>query len=165
VSAADQPAHQRPERIVLLLRDNRLIEQRFSHRDITSVWQKAVSTASDARVPVLSVDSAIRLAYDAGHAAALALLNAHGLKTSSGRGHHELTFYAAAALAGDVLVDFVADSEEIRHLRHGSMYDPVIATERDRLSALAWLALVLPAVRSALVDLDATYAKTLAIPH
>jgi hypothetical protein len=88
-----------------LLDDRRLKEQDFAQVDVAAVWQKAAESANDAAIEQLSVDSAIRLAYDAGHLAALALLAVHGLKPSSGQGHHEMAFHAAAALGGDALGD------------------------------------------------------------
>jgi hypothetical protein len=143
-----------PERIRLLLDDRRLKEQEFAQVDVAAVWQKATESAHDAAIKELSVDSAIRLAYDAGHLAALALLAVHGLKPSSGQGHHEMAFHAAAALGGDALEDLVPDSEEIRGLRKGSMYDPAIAGEGERKLALDWIARTLPPIRAALVRAD-----------
>jgi len=48
----------------------------------------------------------------------------------------------------------VADSEEIRGLRKGSMYDPAIAGEADRKLALEWIARTLPPILTALVKAD-----------
>jgi hypothetical protein len=143
-----------PDRIRLLLDDWRLKEQEFAQPDIVAVWQKAANSARDAALKELSVDSAIRLGYDAGHLGALALLAVHGLKPSSGQGHHEMAFHAAAALGGASLDDLVADSEEIRGLRKGSMYDPAIAGERERHLALEWVRRTLPLIRTALVNAD-----------
>jgi hypothetical protein len=92
-----------PDRIRLLLDDRRIKEQEFAQADVAAVWQKATASARDASLSGLSVDSAIRLAYDAGHLGALALLAVHGLKSSSGQGHHEIAFHAAAALGGTSL--------------------------------------------------------------
>ncbi len=150
-----------PDRIRLLLDDRRLKEQEFAQVDVAAVWQKATESACDAAIKQLSVDSAIRLAYDGGHLAALALLAVHGLKPSSGQGHHEMTFHAAAALGGDILEDLVADSEEIRGLRKGSMYDPAIAGEAERTLALSWIVRTLPLIRTALVKADATLGSLL----
>lgn len=145
-----------PERVLRLLEDRRIKEQEFAQADVIAVWQKAVGSARDAALDGLSVDSAIRLAYDAGHCGALALLALHGLKTSSGQGHHEIAFHAAAALGGNSLDDLVADSEEIRGLRKGSTYDPTIAGEDERERALAWIANTLPLMRAAMVKTDPT---------
>jgi hypothetical protein len=40
--------------------------QSFSRAEVLALWQKAIATAKDASISGLSVDSAIRLAYDAG---------------------------------------------------------------------------------------------------
>jgi uncharacterized protein (UPF0332 family) len=143
-----------PDRIRLLLEDRRLKEQEFAQADVVAVWQKAAESARDAALKELSVDSAIRLAYDAGHLGALALLAVYGLKPSSGQGHHEMAFHAAAALGGEPLDDLVPDSEEIRGLRKGSMYDPAIAGEAERELALKWIARALPLIRAAMVKAD-----------
>jgi hypothetical protein len=153
-----------PDRIRLLLDARRIREQEFAQADVIAVWQKATESARDAALDGLSVDSAIRLAYDAGHFGALALLAAHGLKPSSGQGHHEMAFQAAAALGGEPLGDLVADSEEIRGLRTGSMYDPTIAGEAERKLALAWIDRTLPVIRTALLQADATLEQRLINP-
>jgi hypothetical protein len=100
----------------------------------------------------MSIDGALRAAYDAGHAAALALLAAYDLRSGSGQGHHEVAFSAAAALGGEDLKDLVPDSTEIRGLRHGSMYDPRKSTVEDRDHALEWIRRTLPAIRRAIVE-------------
>ncbi|HET7553574.1 MAG TPA: hypothetical protein VFK04_19925 [Gemmatimonadaceae bacterium] len=146
-----------PQKIQLLIDDKRLREQTFSKAEVAALWRKATETARDASLPGLSIDSAIRLAYDAGHVAALALLAAHGLRPGGGQGHHELAFYGAAAFGDPGLADLVPDSEEIRRIRHGSMYDPVIAGPDERADALAWVAHTLPAIRAALVRLDSRF--------
>jgi hypothetical protein len=151
-----------PNQIQLLLDNRRIAEQEFAQADVVTLWQKAVASAKDAKLQDLSVDSAIRLAYDAGHLAALALLAAHGLKTSSGQGHHEMAFHAAAGLGGEPLDDLVADSEEIRGLRKGSMYDPALAGEAERKLSVAWVNRTLPSIRAALVNADQTLDQRLA---
>lgn len=151
-----------PDRVRLLLDDRRIKEQDFAQADVAAVWQKAADSARDASLSGLSVDSAIRLAYDAGHLGALALLAVHGLKPSSGQGHHEIAFHTAAAFGGKSLDDLVADSEEIRGLRKGSMYDPTLAAEAERKQSLEWIARTLPRVRAALVKADSTLEPRLA---
>lgn len=152
-----------PPRIQRLVEERRLRAQSYSRVEVLALWQKAVATARDASLSELSVDSAIRLAYDAGHAAALALLAAHGLRVGSGAGHHELAFYCAAAFDDPGLEDLVADSAEVRQTRHGSMYDPVIAGATQRLGAIAWMRRTLPAIRIALVTLDPALEGGLAL--
>ncbi|HEX5436639.1 MAG TPA: hypothetical protein VFW98_05750 [Gemmatimonadaceae bacterium] len=154
-----------PENIRFLIDGHRIKEQEFAQADIVAVWRKAVESAHDATLPGLSIDSAIRLAYDAGHLAALALLAVHGLKPSSGQGHHEIAFHAAAALGGKPLEDLVADSEEIRGLRKGSMYDPTIAGENERKLALSWIVRTIPLIRAALVAADPALEQHLIKPQ
>jgi hypothetical protein len=153
-----------PDKIRLLLDDRRIKEQGFARADVAAVWRKATESGRDSRLDGLSVDSAIRLAYDAGHLGALALLAVHGLKTSPGQGHHEIAFHTAAALGGATLDDLVADSEEIRGLRKGSMYDPTLAGEEERKLALSWIVRTLPLIRIALVQADPALDQHLVKP-
>lgn len=146
-----EPRDEFPQRITSLLEMGRLKKQPATREQVVAVWQKAVECARDAELKGLSIDGALRLAYDAGHLAALALLLAHGLRTGSGQGHHEIAFAAASALSEEALRDLVPNSEEIRGLRKGSMYDPVIAGPDDRDHALDWMRQTLPAIRKALI--------------
>jgi len=125
------------------------------------MWQKAVESARDAQLEGLSIDGALRSAYDAGHLAALAILATHGLRPGGGQGHHEMAFAGAAALGGEALSDLVPDSMEIRGLRKGSMYDPVLAGPEERAYALEWMRRTLPAVREALLLADPGLAPLL----
>jgi hypothetical protein len=109
----------------------------------------------------MSIDGSLRSAYDAGHLAALALLAVHGLRPAGGSGHHEIAFAGAAALGHEALGDLVPDSMEIRGLRKGSMYDPVIAGPAERDRALAWMRRSLPSIREALLLADPELAALL----
>lgn len=140
-----------PARIETMLSAGRLKEHSTSDENIAAVWQKAVASAADAELADMSIDGSLRAAYDAGHMAALALLAAHGLRPSRGQGHHEMAFAGAAALGNKRLENLVPDSEEIRGLRSGSMYDPVIADADDQRSALQWMRGALPDIQSAIV--------------
>jgi hypothetical protein len=145
-----------------MLEMGRLREQVATPEQVAAMWQKAVESARDAQLEGLSIDGALRLAYDAGHLAALALLATHGLRPGGGQGHHEMAFAGAAALGGEALSDLVPDSMEIRGLRKGSMYDPVIAGPEERAYALEWMRRTLPAVREALLLADPGLASLLA---
>jgi hypothetical protein len=81
-----------------MLAIGRLREQAFSGPEWAAVWRKAVESARDAELPDMSLDGALRSAYDAGHLACLALLASHGLRPGGGPGHHEMAFAGAAAL-------------------------------------------------------------------
>jgi hypothetical protein len=136
-----------------LLAAKRLRQRAFAPSHVAVLWEKAVGSAHDAHVVGLSRDTSLQTAYAAGHLAALALLAAHGLQPTSAPGHHEVTFAAAAEL-GRGLDDLVSDSAEVRALRKGSVYDPILATDDDCKRARAWVRNTLPAVRSALVASD-----------
>jgi hypothetical protein len=157
--SSDRPP-KRP-RIQALIDSKRLHEQEAAPEQVSALWQKAVESGADAELRGISLDGAIRSAYDAGHLATLALLAAHGLRTSSGPGHHEVAFSAAALLTPETLGDLLPDSIEIRGLRRGSMYDPSIAETEDRDLAIAWMRRTLPAIRAAIVRADRTFASRL----
>jgi len=144
-----------------MIDSKRLREQRTSRANIAAVWQKAVESARDAELAGMSIDGSLRAAYDAGHMAALALLALHGLRPATGQGHHEMAFAGAAALGGAALADLIPDSEEVRQLRKGSMYDPAIAGPDERRLALEWTRRTLPAIRATLLAADAQLAVLL----
>lgn len=150
-----------PHGIRRMLEVGRLRAQPATREQVAAVWRKAVESARDAELEGMSTDGALRSAYDAGHLAALALLAAHGLRPGGGAGHHEMAFAGAAALGYEALSDLVPDSAEVRGLRKGSMYDPVIAGPEDRDHALRWMRRTLPAVREALRSADPDLAPLL----
>ncbi len=152
---------ERPPRIRQLLESKRLREQAFSRSDVVNLWRKAVESARDAELPGLSLDGALRSAYDAALNGCHALLATRSLRPAGGQGHHEVTFAAVEALGLDGLTDLVPDSEEIRSLRKGSVYDPGLATEADRDKALAWMCSILPPMRSALLEWDPSLDRDL----
>lgn len=137
-----------------MLQRGHLQEQDFTRVHIAQLWAKAVGTAKDAELPEISVEGALRAAYQTGHTAVLALLGAHGLRTGSGPGHHEAAFAAAEALEPDALADLVVDSSEIRSLRQSSLYDPAFTNDEDRRHAIRWMRRTLPPIREALVEMD-----------
>jgi hypothetical protein len=151
-SDPEPPSGQLPENVEYLLQSNRLKRGVATPESIAALWQKAVESARDSELTGMSIDGALRAAYDAGHAAAFALLAAYDLRTGAGRGHHEVAFSAAAALGGEDLKDLVPDSTEVRGLRHASMYDPRKATAEDRDHALEWMRRTLPAIRRAILE-------------
>lgn len=148
-----------PGKVQRMLERGHLREQEFTAEQVAQLWAKAVISAKDAELPDLSVEGALRAAYEAAHTAVLALLAAHGVKPTSGRGHHEAAFAAAAALQHEGLDDLVVDSSEIRSLRQSSLYDPAFTDEADRERAVAWMRRTLPGVRQALVNVDSTLSS------
>jgi len=144
-----------------MLAIGRLREQTFSRPELVAVWKKAVESAQDAELPAMSLDGALRSAYDAGHLACLALLASHGLRPGGGPGHHEMAFAGAAAVGGIPFADLVPDSEEVRLLRTGSMYDPGLADDSDLHCTLGWMRRTLPSIRATLVELDPVLATLL----
>jgi len=150
-----------PPRIERMLVLGRLREHAFTAREVAALWEKAVQSGADAELPALSLDGALRSAYHAGHLGCLALLAAHGLRPGGGPGHHEMAFAGAAALGGTHLEELVPESEEVRLLRTGSVYDPTLAEEADREHTLEWVKRTLPAIRTALLETAAELGTSL----
>jgi hypothetical protein len=150
-----------PPRIRLLMEARRLRVQHAERAEILVLWAKAIASSRDARLPGISLDGALRACYDAALTACHAILATRELRTTSGPGHHEVTFAAVEALALPGLSDLVPDSEEIRSLRRGSVYDAILAAEADRVKAIAWMGDVLPRVRAALVTWDPSLDRDL----
>lgn len=148
------PEH--PSRILRLMEAKRIRAQHAERSEILVLWEKAMTSSRDARLPGISLDGALRACYDAVLTAAHAILAMHQLRTTSGPGHHEVTFAAVEALGMPGLTDLVPDSEEIRSLRRGSVYDAILATEADRAKAIGWMHDVLPRFRAALVVRDSS---------
>ena len=147
----DAPGETWPHQIRGMIVIHRLREHTASRAQVEALWKKAVLSARDAVLPGMSIDGALRSAYDAGHMACLALLAANGLRPGGGQGHHEMAFAGAAALGDPALADLVPDSEEVRVLRRASMYDPTIADASELQHALDWMRRTLPAIRAAMV--------------
>lgn len=140
----------------------RLRERVVDRRDVITLWQKAVARLRDSALAGISIEGSLEASYHAAHSACLAVLATRGLRTTSRHGHHEVAFAGVAALEIPGLEDLVPDSEEIRGLRSGSLYDPVLATEADRVRAVAWARSVLPPMRGALVTWDQSLDSELA---
>jgi hypothetical protein len=159
-SAGDAGA--RPTNIQRLFDVGRVREQAFTREQVAALWNKSIESARDAELPGMSIDGALRSAYDAGHLGALALLAINGLRPAGGHGHHEAAFAGAAAFGHEGLDDLVPDSMEIRGLRKGSMYDPAVAGPEERDLALEWVRRTLPPIRRALIATDPDIAPLLA---
>lgn len=140
----------------------RLRERRSGRRDVITLWEKAVARLRDSALPGISIEGSLEAAYHASHSACLALLVTRALRTASGHGHHEMAFAGVAAFGLPGLEDLIPDSEHVRGLRSGSMYDPLLATEEDRARAVAWARSVLPLMREVLVAWDASLDSDLA---
>lgn len=140
----------------------RLRERRAGRLEVIARWQKAMARLRDSALPGISIEGSLEAAYHAAHSACLAVLATRGLRTASGHGHHEMAFAGVAALGVPGLEELIPDSEEVRGLRSGSMYDPVLATEEDRARAVGWARSVIPPMRRVLVTWDPSLDAELA---
>lgn len=64
-------------------------------------------------------------------------------------------------MGGTLLEDLVPESEEVRLLRTGSVYDPALAAESDREHTLEWVQRTLPAIRTTLLETAAELGTSL----
>jgi len=153
----DPPPGSRTPLLEQYVAAGRLRERHARRLDVVTLWQKARTRLRDSALPGISIEGSLEAAYQATHSACLAVLATRGLRTASGYGHHEMAFAGVAALGvPGLLEELIPDSEQIRTLRSGSMYDPILATENDRKRAVAWAWSVLPLMRALLVTWDAS---------
>lgn len=152
----------RPPLLQQYVAAGRLREQPAGRLEVVTLWQKAIARLRDSTLPGISIEGGLEAAYQAAHSACLAVLATRGLRTAAGHGHHEMAFAGVAALEVPGLEELVPDSEEIRALRRGSMYDPFLATNDGRAKAVAWAQSVFPHMRALLVAWDPSLDSELA---
>lgn len=110
------------EDIERLVAERSLAREAFADDVIASLWAKAAAAFADSAVPGISTDSAFQLVYTAGLQATLSTLAAHGLRVKS-TAHHYKAFYALQKL-DDALQPHGRMFDEMRVIRHGSVYEP-----------------------------------------
>ena len=149
-----------------LITERSLIRQTFDEAQIAGFWAKAVASYRDARVAGISADGRLQLAYTAGLQATFAALAARGLRVKSTAGHFK-AFYALQKLGDPALRTYAVRFDELRAIRHESIYEP----EEDdteivnRLAdALALLDEAMPAIRRWLLREHPAVAAALTPP-
>ncbi len=150
-----------PEGINRLVGMGGIRHQTFDESDVAALWNKAVSHAADAKLAGMSLDGATNSGYSAVMEAAMAVMAHHGLRAGNVRNHHEMIFSALDAFEISGLEDLVADSTKVRSYRKGALYDPDIATQKERDETLAWMDATLPILYSLLVELNPGLHATL----
>jgi hypothetical protein len=113
-----------PQRINQLLESRHLEGFPTADPDVVALWQKAVTSARDARNSTNSPDNQYVLGYQALLQMATALLACAGYRTRGAQGHHANTFYAVAALGIKDLEDIDIRTNRIRKMRTVSAYEP-----------------------------------------
>lgn len=137
-----------PHRLQRLLDGGQLQEITAPDADVVALWQKAVTSARDARNPANSPDNQYVLGYQALLQMGTAVLAAAGYRTRGAQGHHANTFYAIAALGIEGLEEIDIRTERIRKMRRLSAYEPGSPTP-EQLSGLGGLIeATLPAART-----------------
>jgi len=138
---------------------DRLIAERslerfeFSDGEIAGFWLKAVTSFTDAGEPNLSPEATLQLAYTAGLQATFAALAAAGLRVRSSASHYK-AFYALQRLGHDKLRTFATRMDDLRQLRHQSVYEPIeddANAAAGAAEARAMLEAMLPDVKAWLV--------------
>jgi hypothetical protein len=146
-----------PQRIQQLLSSRHLEDFPTPDPDVAALWQKAVTSARDARNSANSSDNQYVLGYQALLQMGTALLACAGYRTRGAQGHHAATFHAVAALGIEGLDEIDIRTDLIRKMRKVSAYEPGSPTpaQLDRLFELTdevmphaqrWLAAQRPAV-------------------
>ncbi len=138
---------------------DRLIAERslerfeFNDGDIAGFWSKALTSFTDAGEPNLSPEGSFQLAYTAGLQATFAALAASGLRVKGSASHYK-AFYALQRLGDDKLRTFATRMDDLRQLRHQSVYEPIeddANAAADAAEARAMLEAMLPDVKVWLV--------------
>ena len=113
-----------PAKLQRLLDSRQLETIEVSDADVAALWQKAVTSARDARREGLSPDNQYVLGYQALLQMATAILAAAGYRTRGAQGHHANSFYAVAALGIKGLEEIDVRTERVRRMRKLSAYEP-----------------------------------------
>lgn len=153
-----------PERIQQMISLNALKANEFKQIEVANLWRKAIANAADAKLNGMSLDGSIQSAYTAVFHAALAILAQQGLRIGGARNHHENAFAAVDVFGIAGLDNVIPESSRFRSLRRSSMYDPDIASQRDRDEALKWLNDTLPKMYSALVGWNPELSNRITAP-
>jgi hypothetical protein len=113
-----------PQRIQQLLSSRHLEDFPTPDLDVAALWQKAMTSARDARNSANSPDNQYVLGYQALLQMGTALLACAGYRTRGAQGHHATTFYGVAALGINGLEDMDIRTNQIRRMRKVSAYEP-----------------------------------------
>jgi hypothetical protein len=113
-----------PHRIQRLLDSGQMQETQSGDADVAALWQKAVTSARDARNPANSIDNKYVLGYQALLQMGTAILACAGFRTRGAQGHHANTFYALEDLEIAGLEKININTERIRLMRKVSAYEP-----------------------------------------
>jgi hypothetical protein len=124
-----------PQRINQLLASRHLEDFPSEDPDVASLWQKAITSACDARNSTTSPDNQYVLGYQALLQMATAVLACAGYRTRGAQGHHANTFYAVGALGISGLEDIDIRTNQIRKMRKVSAYEPG-SPSPEQISAL-----------------------------
>jgi hypothetical protein len=152
------------EDIERLVAERSLAREPFDDEQVAGFWAKAVGSFRDAQVQGISADGGLQLAYTAGLQGTFAVLASRGLRVKSTASHYK-AFYALQKLDQPDLRSYAASFDELRAIRHESIYEPA-EDEREiaaRLAdAIATLRDALPVMRVWLVRERSTLAAILA---
>jgi hypothetical protein len=113
-----------PQRIQQMIEARRLEERASPDVDVATLWQKAVTSARDARNSTNSPDNQYVLGYQALLQMGTAVLACAGYRTRGAQGHHATTFFAVAALRIEGLEEIEIHTDRIREMRKVSAYEP-----------------------------------------
>jgi hypothetical protein len=147
------PPH--PDTIQRYLDERYLAEIAVTRQEIASMWLKAECSAADARLPGLSLDGQIKMAYDAQMQMAATLLWVRGFRTvQSDKSHHFRLIDSVRVFAqaqGNVeLQRAMQKLDELRQDRSQAVYEQDPATPGEAASMMANLEVVSSNARQSL---------------
>lgn len=113
-----------PDRVQRMVEAGHLQENPTDDDDVAAMWQKAITSAGNARIPANSPDNQYVLGYQALLQMCTAILACAGYRTRGAQGHHANTFYAVGSLQIAGLEEINIQMERIRQMRKVSAYEP-----------------------------------------
>ena len=120
------------------LRNRWLVAHETSPQEVADLLALADRDLADARIPGLSSDAKLRLAYNAGLQAATAALAAAGFRTGRGESHHFRTIQSLAHTVG-ADSDLVEQFDAFRKKRNTADYErPGVASDHDAEEMIAF---------------------------
>ena len=149
------PLPPRPDTIQRYLDERYLAEIAVTRQEIESMWLKAECSAADARLPGLSLDGQIKMAYDAQMQMAASLLWVRGFRTvQSDKSHHFRLIDSVRVFAqteGNVeLQRAMQKLDELRQDRSHAVYEHDPATPEEAAVMLANLEVLHPRAHQSL---------------
>jgi hypothetical protein len=123
------------DRIAILVESRRIEALPAADDEVASSWDKALRSMRSSQAPVLEVEPAFTLAYQAALQAGAAVLRAAGYR-AIGRDHHHSIFAGVAALEAGELSRCARAVDAMRAERHEAVYASGVVIDAAQLSRM-----------------------------